>query len=109
MKKVYSAEWITAYATGAAEPVQGSYGVKGHGRSRSLLRAIQAAKRDARRKMAEVEKTVSDELAAYVQPVLDDGHAEIKGDLSQYWSIMFGRVERHTRSRELVARIKARK
>ncbi len=109
-KKVYSASWTIGFCCPASCHVKGEYGATGKARSRSLVRAVQQAKRNAERLFEEERKRVPLEVRHYAECVLDDGAADIPGDLSQFWlTSLSGKLERRTRSKELIARILKRR
>ena len=105
-KKTFSASWTIGYCCGASTGVEGGYGVVGKAKSRSLLRAMQMAKKRANAMIDQAEREASQEVQRAAVCVLDDGSAEIKGDLTQYWSTNWrGVPERKTRSPQLIKRI----
>lgn len=105
-KKTFTASWTIGYSCGASTGVQGGYGVTGKAKSRSLLRALQMAKKRANAMIGQAEREASEEVQDNCCCVLDDGDAHINGDLTQYWSTDWkGRPERKTRSPQLIKRI----
>lgn len=106
-KPVYTATWMIAHCCGASTGVSGHYTVEGRAKSRSLHRAMAQAKKRANAQVAQAYREASSEVQYAATCTVDDGHAEIPGDLSQYWTDEnYGRgIQRRTRSPRLIAQI----